>query len=136
MLDYFEKEKPDVIGMDCEWKPFIDTNDFSTIEQIADNTYKSQSSNEDDAASANDPDSESNESVVMSNQDSDNPEEFKNSASTQTNIASIFQIATLNSVFIIDLKNLLTTISDSLIRKFGELIFFSDTLKLGRPTQI
>ncbi len=31
MLKYFEEKKPDVIGMDCEWKP--EFNNFNMIEQ-------------------------------------------------------------------------------------------------------
>lgn len=82
MLDYFENEKPNVIGLDCEWKPSFDLADKED-------------------------------------------EQTRNRSST-------FQIATHTCAFVLDMKDLISSLEESELNRFGNLILFNeDIVKLG-----
>jgi len=96
MLTYFEEAKPDVIGMDCEWKP--EFNNLSPIGQ--------------------EPESES---VTQKSEKSNRPDTF--------------QIATRERVFIIESRDLVDSLSEQSVDKFGELVLFcQDLKKLGNSS--
>ena len=44
MLGYFEQAKPDVVGLDCEWKPIFDVDD-SIVESVNDNVEQHNKKN-------------------------------------------------------------------------------------------
>ena len=90
MLTYFEVTKPDVIGMDCEWKP--EFNNFNITGQESESEIATQK--------------------VEKN-----------------NRPDTFQIATRDKVFIIESRDLVDSLSEQSIDKFGQLVLFCQDLK-------
>ena len=106
MLDYFESAKPDIIGMDCEWKPIFDQEEEATNVELQEETTTA--------------------TTTTTIADTSSPSIDKK------NRPSTFQIATRARVFIVETKSLVDSLDDELVQKFGDLVLFSETLiKLG-----
>jgi hypothetical protein len=143
MLKYFEDNKPDVIGMDCEWKPFFDLIEKIIVEEITDQTVvtndgETQNSKEHSITTTITHEPMTSTAAITTTQTEDEPTATEMSTniisnSSKKQCAAIFQIAVRSRVFILDTKYLIDNLSDELLEKFGDLILFSESLiKLGK----
>ena len=105
MVDYFEEKKPNIIGLDCEWKPMCDMDE--------------ENKDTENSGSKSD---ESDEEV-------DDDSTTINSKNKRPNV---FQIATREKIFIVEFRDLPDLLDESLVDRFASLVFFSDDIiKLG-----
>jgi hypothetical protein len=107
MLDFFEDTKPDAVGLDCEWKVSVFNQTLINILNF----------------------SHSHVFIFILKPSFDLADtSSENEETDKKNRSSTFQISTREKSFILDMKNLIESLEEPVLNRFGQLILFNETL--------